>query len=160
MFWFLAQLLKKSYNDDGRSELLLDVLARIDFSKVINRMWSAMENPSRETKCVLLEYEWTTLEDVRKGLPNRVTRLPNGRIFHNACLQLDIWKTLESLFENSKISLYRRRKYLNGEENRHIMQVMLRIEPYAFCTLPPPSPIEARHRSMFTMVSDEWTPNN
>lgn len=159
MFPFLIQLAKQSYSDDGRSELLLDVLARIDFCKVIQRVWSAMENPSKETKCVLLEYEWTTLEDVRRGLPNKVTRIPNGRIFHNACLQLDIWKTLEALFGNPKIFVYRRRKYVDNVENRHVMQVVLSIQPYAFCTLPPPSPAH-RHGSTFTMISDDWTPNN
>jgi hypothetical protein len=161
MFQQLIHLMKQTYEDDtGRSEMLVDTLWRIDHNKMIDRMWMAMENQSKETKCVLFEYNWTSLQDVReRGLPNIVTRLPNGMLYHDALIRYDICGELEKMFNNPRILVYRRRKIRpDNSEDRHRMQVVLVFTPYAF--LPPPSPIVARQVSSVSSETYDWTPNN
>lgn len=159
MFKHLVQLTKQTYEDEGQTEVLLTALRMVDYNKLIERIWTAMENPSRDTKCVLFEYHWTRLADVRnRGLPNIITTLRNGMLFHDACIRSNVFAKLEAMFDNPKVRVYRRRKYVEGEEDRHTIQVVVWFAPYAF--LPPPSPIQIRNESAPTMSTLDWSPNN
>lgn len=118
------------------------ILSKIDQKKLIDRVWNAMDDPTKQTKVVLCEYNYTTKQSVEAGHPNVVDRLPNGVLVHDAMYREDFVTLMNKTFcLNDKITWYRRRKVnREGLNDIHRMQVVLLFKENAFVAPPPPPP--------------------
>ena len=141
-------------NDDSWKEVqtFLWVLSKIDFGKLTQRVKQAMDDTTKETKVVLLEYNYTTKKAVEEGQANICDKLPSGVLVHDAMYRKQFQDLLEDQFAlNEKISIYRRRKIGSGGlPDSHRMQLVLLFKPGAlaieevdeYADMPPLVPIE------------------
>jgi hypothetical protein len=136
MLQFIVDLCNHSYEDECWKEVdtMYWVLSKIDMNKLMNRVWSAMEEPTKTTKVVLCEYNYTTKKSVEDGHPNLVDRLPNGVLVHDAMYRADFVTLMNKAFcLNDNIVWYRRRKITReGLNDIHRMQVVLMFKENAF----------------------------
>ena len=112
------------------NDTLLYVLSKIDNSKLIERVWCAMNNPDKEVKVVLMEYNYTRKQDV-PAIPNVCDRLPSsGVLVHDAMYRPEFVELMNKHFRlNDKIKWYRRRRVnKNGTLDNHRWQVVLKFE--------------------------------
>lgn len=120
----------------GKSALLW-VMNQIDMKKFVERVSQAYYCTDIETKCVLLEYDYTTWENVKNGLPDRSERLPGTDLLvHAALSDPDFWRLAYQyiLGNDSRAHMYCRRKIDNDTKkpNPHRMQLVLvfsKVEP-------------------------------
>lgn len=124
----LAQsIAKESYSGET---ILLWVLNQIDMKKFVERVSQAQYCPDIETKCVLLEYNYTTWSDVKAGLPDVSDRLPGTDLLvHGALCSPDVWRLVHQyiLGNDTRAYTYCRRKIDNDTKkpNPHRMQFVL-----------------------------------
>lgn len=112
------------------NDTLLYVLSKIDNSKLIERVWYAMNNPDKEVKVVLMEYNYTRKQDL-PAIPNVCDRLPaSGVLVHDAMYRPEFVALMNKHFcLNDKIKWYRRRRVnKNGTLDNHRWQVVLKFE--------------------------------
>jgi len=144
MLQFIVDLCNRSYEGESWKEVetMFWILSKIDQKKLIDRVWNAMDDPTKQTKVVLCEYNYTTKQSVEAGYPNIVDRLPNGVLIHDAMYREDFVTLMTKTFcLNDKIVWYRRRKVTReGVNDIHRMQVVLLFKEGAFSAPPPPPP--------------------
>jgi hypothetical protein len=136
MLQSIVDLCNRSYEDECWKEVetMFWILSKIDTKKLIDRVWTAMDDPTKQTKVVLCEYNYTTKHSVESGHPNVVDRLPNGVLVHDAMYREDFVTLMNQMFcLNDKIVWYRRRKVTReGLNDIHRMQVVLLFKEGAF----------------------------
>ena len=136
MLQSIVDLCNRSYEGESWKEVetLFWILSKIDQKKLIDRVWTAMDDPTTQTKVVLCEYNYTTKQSVEAGHPNLVDRLPNGVLVHDAMYREDFVTLMNQMFcLNDKIVWYRRRKVTReGYNDTHRMQVVLLFKEGAF----------------------------
>jgi hypothetical protein len=136
MLQFIVDLCNRSYEDECWKEVetMFWILSKIDQKKLIDRVWNAMDDPTKQTKVVLCEYNYTTKQSLEAGYPNVVDRLPNGVLVHDAMYRADFVTLMTKTFcLNDKIVWYRRRKITReGLNDIHRMQVVLLFKEGAF----------------------------
>lgn len=121
---------KESYA--GKSALLW-VMNHVDMKKLMDRVSQAELCPDIDTKCVLLEYNYTTWESVKAGLPDTSERLPGTDLLvHAALSDPDFWRlAYEYILGNDpRAHIYSRRKIDNdtGKPNPHRMQLVVAFD--------------------------------
>lgn len=141
MLQSIVDLCNLSYEGESWKEVetMFWVLSKIDQKKLIDRVWTAMDDPTKQTKVVLCEYNYTTKQSIEAGHPNIVDRLPNGVLVHDAMYRESFVALMNLSFcLNDKIVWYRRRKITReGLNDIHRMQVVLLFKEGAF-----PAPVE------------------
>ena len=100
MLQFIVDLCNRSYKGESWKEVetMFWVLSKIDQKKLIDRVWNAMDDPTKQTKVVLCEYNYTTKQSVEAGHPNVVDRLPNGVLVHDAMYREDFVTLMNKTF--------------------------------------------------------------
>lgn len=118
---------KESYS--GQPTLLW-VLNQIDMKKLADRVSQAQYCPHIETKCVLLEYNYTTWESIKSGLKDNSDRLPGTDLLvHNALSSPEFWDLAYKyiLGNDPRAIMYCRRKVNHDTKTSdpHRMQLIL-----------------------------------
>lgn len=118
---------KESYS--GQPALLW-VMNQIDMKKLMERVSQAQYCPEIETKCVLLEYNYTTWQNVKSGLPDKSDRLPGTDLLvHSALSAPEFWSLAYQfiLGNDPRAIMYSRRKIDNDTKkpDPHRMQLIL-----------------------------------
>lgn len=113
------------------------VLSKIDFKKLTDRVSQAMQDPTKDVKVVLLEYNYTTRKAVEGGTANVCDKLPSGVLVHDAMYRKEFQDLLEDQFcVNDDVVIYRRRKITNGgHADPHRMQLVLHFKPGALVVI-------------------------
>lgn len=118
------------------------VMSKIDNKKLLNRIRYAHFNPSVTTKCVLLEYSYTSRAYENQGNPNIVECMPESKVLvHHALHTPDFIWLMDTLFKNNnpKIQIYARQKIKSdGTPDFHRKQLVVAFEPWTFV----PQPVE------------------
>jgi len=109
---------------------LIWVINQIDMNKFSERVFQAKYCPDIETKCVLLEYNYTSWSDVKAGLPDISDRLPGTDLLvHNALSSPDFWRLANEYISgnDTRATIYCRRKtdYETNKTYPHRMQLVL-----------------------------------
>lgn len=124
----LAQsIAKESYA--GKTTLLW-VMNQIDMDKFVERVSQAKYCTDIETKCVLLEYNYTPWSDVEKGVEDMSDRLPGTDQLVHAALCAPNFRSLAIQYITGydwRGNIYVRRKIDNDTKkpNPHRMQLVL-----------------------------------
>jgi hypothetical protein len=167
MFSTIYPILNSSNAGDAA---FLDVLSRIDTTKVIHRMTAAAKT-GRAFKVVLFQYFYTRKNT--PNVPNLLTRLPTGMILQDAFFKFNLLPRIEELFNPSKaygssITVYRRRRlnFRNGQSahDPHVVQIVLSVAENVFCPIAPESssePVPASSSELlntatFATYPDAW----
>lgn len=115
---------------------LLWVMNQIDMKKLMERVSQAKYCTDIETKCVLLEYNYTTWENVKKGVEDMSDRLPGtDQLVHAALCAPDFPRLAKYISGfDPRAFIYVRRKINSetGKPDPHRMQLVMRfakIEP-------------------------------
>ena len=112
------------------------VLGLINWNKLKYRIEFAKQNPEKTVKCVLLEYKYTSLADVRQhNIENIMDLVPNsGMIANSAIRRPEFIKLLHSIIAggNRDIQIYTRKKIENGNINFHSRQLVLVVKAWTF----------------------------
>ena len=132
----IVDILNVSYEGEAWKEVetMMYVLSQTNFQKVVDRIYYAMDNPEKDTKVVLFEYNYTTKKSIEQGAPNLVDRLGvNNVLVHDAMYREGFVNIMNQAFcPNSLVSWYRRRRInKDGKMDVHRMQVVLRFQPFA-----------------------------
>jgi hypothetical protein len=124
----LAQsIAKESYT---AQPALLWVLNQIDMKKFTTFVSWAQINTDVDSKCVLLEYNYTPWNDVRAGSKDKSDRLPGTDLLvHSALSSPEFWNlaTKYILGNDTRVQLYVRRKidYSTNKPFPHRRQLVL-----------------------------------
>lgn len=117
------------------------VLSKIDNTKLLSRVRYAHLNPHVTTKCVLLEYAYTSRGYEKQGNPNIVEYLPEAHVLvHHALHTPDFIRFMDSFFANNNpnIQIYARQKIkADGTPDFHRKQLVVSFQPWAFVPEPP-----------------------
>lgn len=109
---------------------LLWVLNHIDMKKLVDRVSQAQYCTDIETKCVLLEYNYTPWSDVESGVKDMSDRLPGTDLLvHSALAAPDFWNLANQYITggDARAYMYTRRK-INQDTKKpdpHRMQFVL-----------------------------------
>lgn len=122
---------------------LLWVLSKIDFKKLLTRVTCAYENVA--TKCVLLEYMYTSRAYANQGYPNAVEYMPNSRVLvHHALTKPETLQLLNKIFRTHdlNVTVYVRQKIgQDGYPDFHRKQLVVKFEPWTDVSPPASSPV-------------------
>ena len=119
---------------------LMWVMNQIDMKKLADRVSQAQYCPDIETKCVLLEYNYTTWSDVKAGLEDISDRLPGTDLLvHSALSAPEFWGLAYKyiLGDDPRARMYTRRKIDNDTKkpNPHRMQLVMVFDKVVLETL-------------------------
>jgi hypothetical protein len=136
----IVNILEVSYDEEAWKEVetMTYVIGKTNWQKLVDRIYYAMDNPEKDTKVVLFEYNYTTKKAVEQGAPNLVDRLGvNNVLVHDAMYREGFVNLMNQAFcPNGLVTWYRRRRInKDGKMDVHRMQVVLRFEPGAFQSL-------------------------
>lgn len=111
------------------NDAMLWTMSKIDYTKLLKRMWYAKNWPNKDVKCVLLEYDYTEWSHVKEGNPNVIERMPNSNVLvHHTLKNPEYLKFMNDFFQfdERKVSVYVRQKIdPDGEPNPHRKQLVL-----------------------------------
>lgn len=130
--------LSKKYSQVSIQNLLW-ITSKINYEKVLKRVARAYTNPDEITKCVLMEYSYTSREREKQGLPNIVEYVPNKNILvHHALNSPEMIRLMNEYFGcNDRVKVYIRQKIKeSGFPDFHRKQLVMKIEPWAYVSKP------------------------
>ena len=127
LLYLAKSITKEAYSG---STILLWVMNQIDMKKFGERVLQAQICPEIETKCVLLEYNYTSWSDVKAGLSDVSDRLPGTDLLvHNALSSPEFWRLANEYItgNDARATMYCRRKtdYETNKAHPYRMQLML-----------------------------------
>lgn len=136
----------KSHSNVHNVNTMVWLIHQIDYEKLLRRVRFAFSNPEVTTKCVLVEYAYTSRSYVNSGNPNIVEYLPNTNVLiHHALNTPEFIRFMDSFFknDNKNVTIYTRQKIkADGTPDFHRKQVVMMFEPWAFVTPPPPQDMD------------------
>lgn len=118
---------------------LLWLTTKISYDKLLKRVARAYTHPEETTKCVLMEYSYTSRQYVQTGLPNIVEYVPNKNVLvHHALNNPEMIRLMDEYFGNNQnIKIYVRQKIKpNGTPDFHRKQLVVKFEPWTYVSKP------------------------
>lgn len=139
--YFLGNIYNVYVNENKKTnDAVLWTMSKIDYNKLLKRLWHAQNWPSSNVKCVLLEYDYTEWSHVKKGNPNVIEHMPNSNVLvHHALKNSDFVRVMTKFFEfdNRNVTIYIRQKIgPDGQPNFHRKQLVVMFDA-KFPPLPP-----------------------
>ena len=126
--------ISKSTEDYQLQRALLWVMSQIDTTKLMERAIQARYSKTSETKCVLLEYNYTTWKDVSDGCRDQSDRVPGTDLLVHNVFQSPVFWALVNQFlvgPESNAVAYVRRKVIDGEKLNPTKRQLMLIFPKA-----------------------------
>jgi hypothetical protein len=123
-------------NDYVVMQAMYKTLNKIDYEKLQERILTARTNPDIPTKCVLLEYSYTSWEFIQQGIEDKSQRVHNTDVLVHTALNSPGFQDLANKIltgNNPKIHVYTRRRInADGNPDFHKYQLVLSFDPYAY----------------------------
>lgn len=124
------------FHNTNSVRTMLWVMSKIDNNKLFERVKYAYEHPTEKTKCVLLEYSYTSRTYQQMGHPNIVEYLPGTTVLvHHALNSPDFIRLIDDVFCENRagINVYvRQRIGSDGKPDFHRKQLVLSFDPWTF----------------------------
>lgn len=126
----------RTYSNQLTTKSICWMYSKIDHEKLLSRIESAYVNPEKATKCVLLEYNFTSVRSLILGIPYLIEYIPGTATpIHCALTTPDFIRAVDEVFvgNNRKIRVYTRQKIKSdGTPDFNIKQLVVCFEPWAF----------------------------
>lgn len=122
------------------NDAMLWAMSKIDYNKLLKRLWHVQNWPSSTVKCVLLEYDYTEWSHVKQGNPNVIERMPNSNVLvHHALKNPNFVRVMTDFFQfdERNVTVYIRQKIgPSGQPDFHRKQLVVMFDA-KFPPLPP-----------------------